>query len=44
MKKSQNRVRYLRKRINSLLDNDEIELLTIKCRKYKMPSAYVIEY
>ncbi len=43
MKKSQNRVLYLRKRINELLDNEETELLTIECRKYKIPSAYVIE-
>lgn len=43
MEKSIAEISYFENAISRMLINDNAELLTVECRKYKIPSAYVID-
>lgn len=43
MEKSLTRVNYLENIISYMLRDEDTNLLTVECRKYKIPSAYVID-
>ncbi len=43
MEKSIAEISYFENAISRMLIDDNVELLTIECRKYKIPSVYVID-